>query len=234
MALRRIKADSNLRKFSDFCRKRYGRNLIAIGIYGSYAWKYFDKEKSDYDVFLIFKQEMKDEGKSLMNKFRKITVQYFCSKKGLSDLIKEGHWSLYITLLTSARMLYYSKDYELFINKLRKIDFIKNLKNLDRIKWKVKFNRKVMLESRGYSGAKYALPALRSRLQLLAYIEHKRLIWDLLKVIKVNKDFLTQKEEKYLIELDNSVRKRKNAFPDKKMAINLSDKINKKIISLIR
>ena len=30
-------------------------NLIAIVIYGSYIWKYFDKKKSDYDVFVIFR-----------------------------------------------------------------------------------------------------------------------------------------------------------------------------------
>lgn len=89
--VRKIKIDSYLKKFVGFCRQKYGKNLIAIGIYGSYAWGYFDKEKSDYDVFLIFNNHPKNEGKMLTEKFKKISVQYFCNKTDLLDFQQETY-----------------------------------------------------------------------------------------------------------------------------------------------
>ena len=74
---------------------------------------------------------------------------------------------LFILLfLESAKMIYHTKEYEKFINELRKIDFVENLKNTDRIKFKAKFDREVIEKEEGYSRAKYALPTLRSRLHL--------------------------------------------------------------------
>ena len=70
--LRKIRLDSYLKKFVEFCKKRYGKNLIAIGIYGSYAWVYFDNKKSDYDIFLIFNKNLRNEGRFLTKKFPKI------------------------------------------------------------------------------------------------------------------------------------------------------------------
>jgi len=231
--LKRIKPDSYLTKFVGFCKKRYGKSLIAIGIYGSYAWGYFNKEKSDYDVFLIFNSKLRDEKKILQKKFKKISVQYFCDKEDLLKLIKEGHWSPYITFLKSAKMLYFSKDYKILIKKMRKINFIDNLKNIDRIKWKIRFDKEVIEKNKGYGGAKYTLPALRSRLQLLTYIKYKKLIWDLSKIIKLNKDILTYEESKYLVELDKSVKLRKDIFPNKEIAMKILNKVGNKILELL-
>jgi hypothetical protein len=231
--IKRTKPDSYLTNFVNFCKQRYGKNLIAIGIYGSYSWGYFDRENSDYDVFLIFNSKLKNETTSLSDKFEKISVQYFCSKADLLELIREGHWSLYITFLTSAKMLHFSKDYKKLIKQIGKINFVDNLKNTDRIKWKVGFDRVVIEKSRGYEGTKYALPALRSRLQLLTYIKYKKLIWDLSKVIKLNKDILTFEESNYLTQLDKSMRERKNIFPNKEIALKILNKISSKILELL-
>lgn len=232
--IRKIKTDSYLKKFLDFCKQRYGKNLIAVGIYGSYAWGYFDKEKSDYDVFLIFNHPLKNEGEMLTKKFRKISVQYFCTKRELLNLIKKGHWAVYITFLKSARMLYSSQEYKIVMNKMKKIDFIKNLQDLKRIKFMAKFEHNALKKSNGYIGAKYAYPGLRSRLQLLTYIRYRKLIWDLSKVIKLNKDVLNEREQKLIMQLEKSVRERKNIFSDKKMAINLLDRLNERILYLLK
>lgn len=229
--LRGIKSNSYLKKFVELCKKGYDKNLIGIGIYGSYAWGDFDKERSDYDVFLVFNHKIRDE--IFFNDLKKISLQYSCSKKQLLELIREGHWSLYITLLESAKMLYHTKDYSNFIDKLRKTDFIKNLRDTKRIEWKAKFDRKVLLKNKGYDGAKYALPALRSRLQLLTYIKYGKPIWNLIKIVNLNKDFLTMKEQEYVLKLNNSVKNRKDVFPNKNIAINLLYKINKQILSLL-
>ena len=128
------------------------------------------------------------------------------------DIVKEGHWSPYITFLKSARMLYSSKGYSKFISKLKKINYVESLDNLDRIKWKIEFDKKVIEKGRGYKVAKYALPSLRNRLQFLTYIKKKRLVWDLKKVIKLNKDILTEKDKSFLFSLERMVRNRKDYF----------------------
>lgn len=234
MLIKKIKLDSSLKKFVDLCKLKYGKDLIAIGIYGSYVWGYFDKEKSDYDVFLILKDKIINQNEIPKGKLEKISIQYFSTPEQLSELVHEGHWSLYITLLESAKIIYHTKEYETFIKKLRGIDFIENLKNTDRIKFKAGFDREVIQKEEGYEGAKYALPALRSRLQLLAYAGNKKRVWDLNEVIKLNKNFLTSKEQEYILQLGDLVRERKNTFPDKKMAIQILEKINKKILILLK
>ncbi len=130
-------------------------------------------------------------------------------------------------------MIYHTKEYEKFINELRKIDFVENLKNTDRIKFKAKFDREVIEKEEGYSGAKYALPSLRSRLQLLTYIKNRKLIWNLCDAIKFNQDILNPNEQKFLCQLEKSVRARKNVFPNRKMALNLFDRFNEQILASI-
>lgn len=231
--LKKIKLDSYLKPFVDFCKERYSPNLMGIGIYGSYAWGYFDKNKSDYDVFLVFNKKIEDESKLITNKLEKISVQYFGTTEEVSELIKEGHWSLYITLLKSAKMLYFSNEYKQFFNELKNTNFVKNLQNTDRIKFKAKFDRDQIQKMEGYPAIKYAFPALRSRLQLLTYAKYQKPIWDLNKVISLNKDFLTSNEQNLLIRLNKSVRERRNDYFDKDFAINTLDKINKEILSLL-
>lgn len=98
-----IKPDSYLENFSNLCKQKFGKNLIGLGIYGSFVWGYFDKEKSDYDVFLVFKDEIKDENEIPKGKLEKISLQYFSTPKQLFELIHEGHWSLYITLFRKCK-----------------------------------------------------------------------------------------------------------------------------------
>ncbi len=232
MLVKEIKPDSYLKSFTNLCRNQYGNNLIGVGIYGSYAWGYFDEKKSDYDVFLVFNHRVKNEVS--LNNLEKISLQYSHSKKQLLKLISEGHWSLYITLLEGAKMLYHTRDYDNFISKLGETDFVDNLKNTDRIKFKAGFDTKVIRENKGYDGAKYALPALRSRLQLLTYIKYRKPIWDLRKVIRLNDSFLTDKEKSLVIQLDKSVKKRRDVFPNKKMALSILDKINRETLFLLK
>lgn len=231
--VRIIKKDFYLQKFVDFCKKKYDKNLLAIGIYGSYAWGYFDKQKSDYDIFLIFNSKTRSERGFLMKKFPKIAVHYFCSLDQLSILFKKGHWSPYITFLTSARMLSSRIEYGKFIKKMKKINFLDYFENTKRIKWKFQFDKDVIRKTKGYKCIKYALPTLRVRLQFLTYIKTKKLIWNLSKNINLNKDFLDVDEKRFLLSLDNKVKKREKKFSvfDKKRTINLLNKIYKEIMN---
>lgn len=85
MISRKIKPDKILKKFIQHCREKYKDNLVAITIYGSYAFGYFDKRKSDYDVFVIFKDKTPQRKSEINRKFPKVFLQYFCTT---DDLIK--------------------------------------------------------------------------------------------------------------------------------------------------
>ncbi len=230
--IRKIRPDKYLKKFINFCKERYGNNLIAITIYGSYPWGYFDKKKSDYDLFVIFKDKTPKGKKEIKKKFPKISLQYFCTTNDLLRKVKEGHWSIYITLLKSAGILYYTKKYKKFLKKIKRIDFTEQLMDTAAMQYKATYEIRVLKKSRGYKAAKWALPSIRKRLQLLTYIRRKKAVWNIKKVVKLNKDVLTKEERDFVINLDKRVRKRQNSFTkeDKERTIKILNKLNHKII----
>ena len=234
--LKKIKADIYLKDFVSFCKERYGDNLTAIIIYGSYPWGYFDKEKSDYDVFVIFKtktpKSKKLAQKEFLRKFPKISLQYFCTIDELLRKVEEGHWSIYITLLKSAKILYYTKEYKKFLKELKKVDFIEQLMDTAAMEYKANFEIETLKKSRGYKAAKWALPSIRKRLQLLTYIRRKKAIWNIKKIVKLNKDVLTKEERNFIIDLNKRVRKRENSFTkiDKNKSIEILKKLNHQIL----
>jgi len=61
MLIRKIKPDNYLKKFIEYCREKFGDNLVAVVVFGSYAWGYFDKKKSDYDLFVILRGKIIDQ-----------------------------------------------------------------------------------------------------------------------------------------------------------------------------
>lgn len=234
--LKKIKSDEYLKNFVEFCKEKYRDNLIAITIYGSYPWGYFDKKKSDYDVFVIFKDKIlkskKSAQKEFLKKFPKISLQYFCTAEELLRKVEEGHWSIYITLLKSARILYYTKEYKKFLKELKKVDFIEQLMDTAAMEFKANFEIEALKKSRGYKAAKWALPSIRKRLQLLTYIRRKKAIWNIKKVVRLNKDVLTKEEREFIVGLDRRVKTRQNSFTkqDKNKAIEILKNLNHQII----
>jgi len=234
---KRIHADSYLKGFIDYCKEEYRNNLLAIVIYGSYAWGYFDNQKSDYDVFVIFKnktpKDKKVADKEFKKKFPKVSLQYYCSDDELIHKVNEGHWSVYITLLKSGRILYMTKDYKSFLKRLKKIDFIERLFDTAAMEYKAKFEIDALKKIKGYKAAKWALPSIRKRLQLLTYIRKRKAIWSIKKVIKLNRDIFTKEESKFILDLDKSVKNRDETFgkKEREVAIRILNKLNSQILT---
>lgn len=234
--IRKIKPDKYLKEFISYCKEEYKENLIGIALYGSYVGGYFDKIKSDYDTFLIFQDNpsktKKEAQKEIKNKFSKVSLQYFSSINEIIDLTKKGHWSIYITLLTNAKTIYKTKGYKKFLKKLKKIDFLEELLDSIAMEYKATFEIEQLKKLRGYNAAKWALPSIRKRLQLLTYIKKKKAIWDLKKVLKINKELLTQEEFKFVLNLNKRVKGRMKDFnkKDKERSIKILEKLNHQII----
>ncbi|GEM_PF-4249710 len=233
MALvKKIKADDYLRRFVDYCKSRFGGNLIAVGVFGSYALGYFDKKKSDYDVFVILKNPDKISRNAVERKFKKISFQYLLSEDELIQRTHFGHWTLFITLLTSARVVYSTKDYKRVLWRLKKINLFEKLIDLAALEAKTNSEIKSLAKLKGYNAVKWALPSVRKRLQMLSYIRRKKLIWGLKNNLKRNKDILSKRERKFLLELNARLRKRSEAFSeyDREISTEIIHKINREII----
>ena len=129
-------------------------------------------------------------------------------------------------------MLYFTKEYKKFLKEIKKTDFLERLVNTAVIQAKTKFELKSLEKIKGYNAAKWALPSIRKRLQFLAYIRKRKLIWNLKRVIRINKDLLNKEERKFILNLGKRVKKRKDSFSklDREISVELIKKLNHEIV----
>ncbi|OGY49616.1 MAG: hypothetical protein A3B89_02995 [Candidatus Buchananbacteria bacterium RIFCSPHIGHO2_02_FULL_40_13] len=236
MLIKRAKPDAYLKKFIEYYKEKYKDNLSAIIIYGSYAWGYFDSKKSDYDLIVLFKEELpttKEKAeKEIRKKFPKVSLQYFKTWEEMTNYAHLGHFTSYITLLKSGKVLYAKKDYKKFLKKLRKINLFEKAFDIAAIEGKTLFEINVIKKNKKYKAAKYSLPAIRKRLQLLTFIRTKKLIWNLNRNLRKNKNILAKEERDFIKLLNKRVKSRSDTFTkkDRERSIKLIHKINKEIM----
>jgi len=230
--IRRIKVDANLRKFVDYCKKRFGDNLVAIVIFGSYAFGYFDKKKSDYDLFVLLKEEVNVDKKKIIGKFDKIVVHYLSSEEEMFHQDHFVHFTSYITLLKSGRAVYATKEYKKFLRKLKGLNLFESAVDVGAISAKTYFEIGALKKKRGFKAVKWALPAIRKRLQLLTFVRRRRLVWDLKKNLKLNRHVLDKSERDFVQDLDKRVMNRSEKFSreDREKAVEILEKVRDEIV----
>jgi len=219
--------DIYLKDFVEYCKDKFGGNLEAIVIFGSYSLGFFDEEESDYDTIIIFKNKI-PKGKNEINKrFSKVTLHHFITEENLSEIIHEGRWSVYITLLKSVKVLYKTKEYDNFLNKLKKINFWKETDNLKRLKFKDRADKEHLKRVKGYKAIKVIYASTRKRLQILTHLRKKKLIWDYNKNLEINNEFFNKEEIIFLRDLRKKNFSRNKDFTndDKKRALKILDKL---------
>lgn len=232
MIVKRARLDNYLKKFRQFCLEKFGDELVAIGVYGSFGKKYFSKKKSDYDVFLIFRDKVLRGKTTIKKRFPKISLQYFCTLKELGNRINLGHFTIYITLLKDAKMLYFTNEYKNFLREIKKIGFLEKMADTLAMQAKTNFEIKSLKDLKGYSAIKWAFPSIRKRLQFLTYVRKKRILWNLNKVLTANKSLLNSEERKFILKLNKELNRRGNSFSkkDERRCIDIIKKLNSLII----
>ena len=188
--------DGYLKNFLDFCVKQLGKNLEAMTIYGSYGGKNFNKDRSDYDIFIIVKNKKGEKRfrKIVKSKFKKISLQYFATIKELSDKIKEGNWAIFIALVYTGKVIYSNKRFSSFINKTRK-NGINARKSLGRYvggRNQEEFN--IAKKLTGWKFIKWVYASMRKRLYLISYSRFSKSKFNFLADLKSNKDLFSTKE----------------------------------------
>lgn len=232
MLIKRIKPDSYLKKFVECCKDKFSNNLVAIVVYGSYAWGFFDEKKSDYDVFVFFKDKVPKGKNTLKKRFKRVSISYYMT---INDVLKKGHFghfTSYITLLKSGRVVYSTNEYKKFLRKLQKINLFEEIVDVGSVEAKTIQRANILKKRSGFKAAKWALPSIRVQLQMLTYIRRGKLIWNLKKNLRKNKDILTKKERSFVRDLNKRVKERDEKFgrKDKKSTLDLMYKLNKEII----
>ena len=228
---RKIRPDDYLKKFINYCKEKYWGNLIAIMVYGSYAWGYFDKKDSDYDLILIFKQNAPVK-KSIARQFKKISLQYSLTTNEVLTNAHLGHFTSYITILKGGRILYKTREFNRLIKKLRRTNPLDKIIDVAVIEAKSFYLRNELKKLNKFKAIKWALPSIRKTLQLLTFIRKNRLIWKLNKNLKLNKDVLTKEDILFIKVLNKKLLKRSDNFTkkDKQTSVSILDKINREIL----
>ena len=236
MLVKKIGADKYLKRFVEYCKKKFGGNLGAIIIYGSYSLGYFDDKKSDYDIFILFKKEIPKGKRTLKRKFPKISVNYFMTFEDVMKKSHLGHFATYITLLKSRGVIYCIPEYKKLLRRLKKLNLFEKMIDLTVIEAKSIYEINHLKKVSKYNALKWALPSIRKRLQFLSFIRFNKLIWNLRKNLRKNKDVLDKDEIEFILGLHRQILNRKPYFSskDKIRSIGLIEKIDKEIIFHLR
>ena len=229
-----FKRDEYLKKFVNYCMEKFGNELAGIIVFGSYVQGHFDKRKSDYDIFVLFKRKVINGRRNLEKKFPKTSIQYYLSLKELEDMIHFGHFTSYITLLSrGGKIVYSTLEFRRFLKSAKKQNILDKPFDVAGLEYKTNYEVKNLKRLKGYNSVKWAVPMIRKRLQMLTFLRKNKLVWDLGKNVKINKKFLSDEEKDFILDLNKRLKKRSNVFSKKDNAgtLNVVYKLNNEILS---
>lgn len=202
-----------LQTFLNFLKTQLGEELTGLIVYGSYVRGYFDSKSSDYDVFLLFENELPGLKKLIEEKFPRISLQVYGTIEDLNERISLGGWSTYIVLAHTGKILYQNKNLEKFIYDLKfNNPFHINLL-LDNRKRVIEnlYNQTTLAEDLdGFELNKFLYSSLIKRFQLLHFIKTGKVELDYSELLSNLKNEYGGKEYGWLKKVETLVMARSN------------------------
>ena len=225
--------DEYLKNFVDYLKDKLGDELAGVLIYGSYVKGYFDPIESDYDVFVLFKNDVIDLRDEIKSKFPKISLQLYMSLSELKEKIINGSWNTYIALAYTGQILYTTPELNKFKSGISKFnpDITKfTPKQKSMLVEKLKADSKVAYEREGYELNKFLYSSLLRKMQILFFIRTEEIELEFNDLIKKLKDdFITQNIE-WLSKVEETVFARsKVTLKDKNTYINVLQQVDSAI-----
>lgn len=211
--------DTYLAAFVADVRERYGDNLRAVLVYGSYVEGYFDPEESDYDILLFLGRQPDPEHRpAVEQKFPKVSLMYYLTMEELEERIRNGSWSLYIAVLKGAATLYQDTAFERFVADLEKVDMrkiISSEEGLQKIRDKFEDEINTQTESEGFEAIKWFIPTLRRMLQIHTYLRTHKTVWSLEDNLKTAQTVLDDDDMAFIKDVQQRLLYRSTEFsPD--------------------
>ncbi len=191
------------------CIKRYGNNLAAVLIFGSYNTGKFVKGISDINLIILFKKKNSIKFQSeydilYHNLFADIPVSithFRIIEDYRRHIYGEGSWSSWITVINGSKAIYSTKEFELFRQKLLEkpilgAHLLSYLLHKDEIELKGYFKR-----IREWDLTKAIFFYIRRKLQVINYLNGNNLEFDYQKSLRNIKHIEHEKELSRLSDL---------------------------------
>lgn len=177
----------SLNKIKNFLRKRYGKNLAAILIFGSASTGNFVKGKSDIDTIVLLKSreglDFKEEMIILSDSMQKekLSIQYLHTLQSIKEYIKKRKsWATYLRIVSkdSSLTLYSTKEFQnlkkyFLKNPFTKKDCIYYIKRKQ-----ISDVNGYFKKAKGYFLTKSLMFHIRKQLQILNYLNNGGLVFD--------------------------------------------------------
>jgi predicted nucleotidyltransferase len=186
--------DVEVNEFVSAAKKLFGKNLVAIILYGSRYWGFAD-DSSDYDLFIfVNKKNMKAEKNEqiLSKKSPKFHIRYFIELNKNNLNRKRNSWASYVVLTRFSFPLYQTATYKKFIAELKKMkpnvaEVVKKL-----VRENNEYEIGELKKKRGFKANEWAFFSIWKRLQIINFYKTKRIQTDLNTNIKACSELLTK------------------------------------------
>ena len=234
----RVSPDEYLRNFLADARKRHTEdNLRAVLIYGSYIEGYFAPTESDYDILMFFGRQPDPEHRPAMEqKYPRISLMYYLTIPELEERIENGSWSLYITVLKGAGVLYQDETFKQFVSGLKDFDMRKHISNKEATK-KIteKFDEEIKAQSQRekFEAVKWFVPTVRRMLQILTYLRYHQTVWGLQQNLQMLQDTLANDDMAFMRQMQQRLLDRSTSFSpgDKRCAMAILNKLRNAVLN---
>jgi predicted nucleotidyltransferase len=200
--------DDYLKSFVQYLQNEFGDNLAGVIIFGSYGKPNFDLLKSDYDVFVLFKDEVIDIREEIIRKFPRIVLHVYMNLEHLKNKILTGGWNTYIAFVFTGKVLYITQELEQLKKQISQ--FKPNIKNLSAkqktaLVEKLKADTKNANDRDGYILNKFLYASLLRKLQILYFLRRNEIILEFNTLIGKFEDKFVSENSEWLRKVEKMV-----------------------------
>jgi len=210
--------DKRLEGIVEKLKARYGENLAAIVIFGSYVLGLYKEGKSDIDSIILIKEragieDLAAEGTRLFQEMteERLSVQEFnVLFEYEADLYERGRFTSWATMQKQkgCEVAYKTREFEEFLERLKRKPLEKG-KVLKTVREKDDFDLKVYLgEAEGFRKTVCLFGHLRRKLQILNYYTDNQLEFDYDDCLRSVFNLLDREDVKKLENLNGKYKSR--------------------------
>lgn len=200
--------DENLKSFLEYLQEKAGEELAGLVIFGSYSGGYFDKNQSDYDVFVVFKWQTIDLHKEISKKFPRFATHFYGTLEDLQNKINQGGWNTYIALIHTGQVLFKTSHLEDLIAKNRNTppalkDLPQDQKQhlIDKLRDQVSIAK----QKEGFELNKFLYASLLRKLQILHFLRTGEIILKFNELLEKTEDDFMNDNREWLLNLEETV-----------------------------
>lgn len=205
--------DEYLKGFLEYLQEKVGEELAGLVIFGSYVAGYFDKNNSDYDVFVVFKSEVPDLKEDIVKKFPRIVTHFYDTVEKLEEKIRFGGWNTYMALIHTGEILFKTSRLEDVTSKFKQPIALKELSDQHKrhLVDKLKDQVNIAKVKEGFELNKFLYSSLLRKLQILYFLRNGEIIFKFNELLEKTEDDFMNDNREWLLQLEELVFSRRES-----------------------